>query len=68
MLAAYNAGETRIDRLLTETEANSFEMIAPLLPAETRGYVPKMDSVLRRREQCGLRDLPPSGVRLVTSR
>jgi membrane-bound lytic murein transglycosylase D len=68
VLAAYNAGETRIDRLLTETEANSFEMIAPLLPAETRGYVPKMDSVLRRREQCGLRDLPPSGVRLVTSR
>ena len=68
VLAAYNAGETRVHRLLTETEANSFEMIAPLLPAETRAYVPKMDSVLRRREQCGLGDLPPSGVRLVTSR
>jgi len=68
VLAAYNAGETRIDRLLTEAEANSFEMIAPLLPAETRAYVPKMDSVLRRREQCSLHDLPPSGVRLVTSR
>jgi len=68
VLAAYNAGETRVHRLLTETEANSYEMIAPLLPAETRAYVPKMDSVLRRREQCGLRDLPPSGARLATSR
>ena len=68
VLAAYNAGETRIYRLLTETEASSFEMIAPLLPAETRAYVPKMDSVLRRREQCGLRDLPPTGARLVASR
>ena len=68
VLAAYNAGETRVHRLLSETEANSFEMIAPLLPAETRAYVPRMDSVLRRRERCGLRDLPPSGARLVTSR
>jgi membrane-bound lytic murein transglycosylase D len=68
VLAAYNAGETRVHRLLTETESNSFELIAPLLPAETRAYVPKMESVLRQREQCGLRDLPPPGVRLVSSR
>jgi membrane-bound lytic murein transglycosylase D len=68
VLAAYNAGETRVHRLLAETEANNFEMIAPLLPAETRAYVPKMESVLRRRERCGLSDLPPPGVRLASSR
>jgi hypothetical protein len=68
VLAAYNAGETRVNRLLTETESNSFEMIAPLLPAETRAYVPKMDAVLQLRAQCNLRDLPPPGVRLVSSR
>ena len=68
VLAAYNAGETRVHRLLTQTEANSFEMIAPLLPAETRAYVPKMESVLRRREKCSLSDLPPTGLRLVSSR
>ena len=68
VLAAYNAGETRVHRLLTETEANSFETIAPLLPAETRAYVPKTEAVLRRREQCGLRDLRPTGARLVASR
>ncbi len=67
-LAAYNAGETRVDRLLTQTEASRFEQIAPLLPAETRAYVPNVDSVLRRREQRGLSDLPPPGLPLASSR
>jgi membrane-bound lytic murein transglycosylase D len=68
VLAAYNAGETRVDGLLTATEANTFEQIASLLPDETQAYVPKMDSVLRRREQRGLGDLPPTGVSLMTPR
>ncbi len=66
--AAYNAGETRVDRLLARHEATTFEQIAPLLPAETRAYVPRIDSVLRRRSQRGLGDLPPTGPLLVSSR
>jgi membrane-bound lytic murein transglycosylase D len=68
VLAAYHAGETRVDRLLAATQANTFEQIASLLPRETRAYVPKMDSVLRRREQRSLGDLPPIGVRFANAR
>lgn len=49
-LAAYNAGEGRVGRLLTSHQATSFEAIANHLPAETRMYVPKIAAVIQVRE------------------
>jgi membrane-bound lytic murein transglycosylase D len=56
-LAAYNAGEGRVGRLLKSHQANSFEEIAPYLPAETRMYVPKTAAVIKLREQAELERL-----------
>lgn len=60
-LAAYNAGEGRVGRLLAETKGRRFEDIRPRLPAETQMYVPKVDAVLQRREQISLARLPVAG-------
>lgn len=49
-LAAYNAGEGRVGKLLSLHEGTTFEDIAAYLPAETRMYVPKIDAVVRIRE------------------
>ena len=42
VLAAYNAGEGRVRRLLTTKNAATFAEIAGSLPSETRMYVPKV--------------------------
>lgn len=60
-LAAYNAGEGRVGRLLAETKGRRFEDIRPRLPAETQMYVPKVDAVLQRREKVSLARLPVVG-------
>lgn len=39
-LAAYNAGERKIDRALSRSGSRSFSTIASVLPQETRDYVP----------------------------
>ena len=49
-LAAYNAGEGRIQRLLERHRTRSFDRIAPHLPAETQLFVPKIEATLLRRE------------------
>jgi membrane-bound lytic murein transglycosylase D len=49
-LAAYNAGEGAIDRLLQGHKAATFDAIAPHLPAETQMYVPRVEATLLRRE------------------
>jgi len=49
-LAAYNAGEGAIDRLLQGHKAATFDSIAPHLPAETQMYVPRVEATLLRRE------------------
>ncbi len=49
-LAAYNAGEGRVSRLLTARRATTFAAIASDLPAETRLYVPKVLATLELRE------------------
>ncbi len=41
-LAAYNAGEGRVARLLAARDAGDFAGIASALPVETRMYVPKV--------------------------
>lgn len=57
-LAAYNAGEGRVNGLLRETRGRRFEDIRRRLPAETQMYVPKVDAVLQRREGVPLARLP----------
>ena len=49
-LAAYNAGATRVDNLLRQKHARTFDAIAARLPAETQLYVPKVEATLRKRE------------------
>lgn len=56
-LAAYNAGEGRVGRLLKSTGGATFDDIAMQLPAETRMYVPKMRAVVQIREGVDLRTL-----------
>jgi len=59
-LAAYNAGETRVDQLLSQSRARTFDAIAARLPSETQMYVPKIEATLRKREGLALseRKLP----------
>ncbi|HEX4645811.1 MAG TPA: lytic transglycosylase domain-containing protein [Verrucomicrobiae bacterium] len=56
-LAAYNAGESRVDRLLKRHNAHSFDAIARWLPAETQMYVPKLEATVRKREGVALAEL-----------
>ena len=48
-LAAYNAGEGRVSRMLAKQKATSFTAIAETLPAETRMYVPKVCALIATR-------------------
>ncbi|AHF91589.1 lytic transglycosylase [Opitutaceae bacterium TAV5] len=57
-LAAYNAGEGRVARLLRKKEAGSFEAIADALPVETQMYVPKVLATVELREKIDPLTLP----------
>ena len=56
-LAAYNAGEGTVERLLDRHEAKTFDAIATHLPAQTQMYVPRFEAVLLRREGLKLEQL-----------
>jgi len=56
-LAAYNAGEGTVQRLLDQRKAHTYDQIAPYLPAETQLYVPKVEATLQRREGVKLSEL-----------
>ncbi len=60
-LAAYNAGEGAVQKLTDRYGTQSFEAIAPHLPAETQMYVPRVEATLLRREGVTLAKLaePP---------
>ncbi len=58
-LAAYNAGEGRVGRLLKSRNASTFEGIADALPAETQMYVPKVMATVALREGIDPAQLPP---------
>jgi membrane-bound lytic murein transglycosylase D len=61
-LAAYNAGEGRVQKLLDSHKTGDFDHIATHLPAETQMYVPKIEATLFRREGVTLAKLtPPAG-------
>jgi membrane-bound lytic murein transglycosylase D len=49
-LAAYNAGEGTVQKLLERHKARTFDTIATHLPAETQMYVPRVEATLLRRE------------------
>jgi membrane-bound lytic murein transglycosylase D len=48
-LAAYNAGEGRVRRLLKQKNADTFAEVAAALPTETRMYVPKVCATIAVR-------------------
>jgi membrane-bound lytic murein transglycosylase D len=48
-LAAYNAGEGRVSRLLASRGATNFAGVSSALPAETRMYVPKVCALVAVR-------------------
>ena len=56
-LAAYNAGEGTVQRLLDKQKVKSFDAIGPHLPAETQMYVPRVEATILRREGTRLREL-----------
>lgn len=61
-LAAYNAGEGRIENLLKAAGKRDYSAIANRLPAETQMYVPKCEAAVQKREGVTLADLRnPSG-------
>lgn len=49
-IAAYNAGEGRIQKALDASTTKTFEGIVETLPVETRMYVPKVSAVIYLRE------------------
>jgi membrane-bound lytic murein transglycosylase D len=56
-LAAYNAGEGTVSKVLKQRKAKTFDAIAAYLPAETQMYVPRIEAVLLRREGVKLSEL-----------
>jgi membrane-bound lytic murein transglycosylase D len=56
-LAAYNAGEGTVERIMNRCKAATFDAIATRLPAETQLYVPKVEATILRREGRKLTEL-----------
>jgi len=63
-LAAYNAGEGRVGRVLREHHGKTFDDIAAHLPSETQMYVPKVLATVALREGMDPATLPPPGRRV----
>jgi len=56
-LAAYHAGEGRVQHLLERNKTRSFDRIAARLPAETQMFVPKVEATVLQREGVALAKL-----------
>jgi membrane-bound lytic murein transglycosylase D len=56
-LAAYNAGEGTVQKLLDRYKTKSYDDIAGHLPAETQLYVPRVEAVILQREGAKLEQL-----------
>src|ERR1039457_3604300 len=56
-LAAYNAGEGTVQKLLDRYKVDSYDAIAGHLPAETQMYVPRVEAVILQREGANLEQL-----------
>lgn len=57
VVAAYNAGESRVARLLRRDNAIRYEAIEDQLPEETRSYVPRVRSMVSFHESVNLDQL-----------
>lgn len=57
-LAAYNAGEGTVQKLLDRYQTGSYDAIAEHLPAQTQMYVPRVEATLQQREGASLEQLP----------
>jgi membrane-bound lytic murein transglycosylase D len=58
VLAAYNAGEGTVQKLLSRYQSKSYDAIAEHLPAETQMFVPRIEALLLKREGATLEKLP----------
>ena len=56
-LAAYNAGEGTVQKVLERYQSDSYDAIAEHLTAETQMYVPRVEAIVMRREGAKLEDL-----------
>ena len=56
-LAAYNAGEGTVQKLLDRYKADNYDAIAGHLPAETQMYVPRVEATILQREDANLEQL-----------
>ena len=56
-LAAYNAGEGTVQKLLDRYKTRDYDAIAGHLPAETQMYVPRIEAILLQREGAKLEQL-----------
>ena len=56
-LAAYNAGERPVQKLLDRSKTRSYDSIAAHLPAETQMYVPRVEAIVQQREGIKLEQL-----------
>ncbi len=56
-LAAYNAGEGTVEKLLARRKARTYDEIATRLPAETQLFVPRVEATILRREGLKLSQL-----------
>jgi membrane-bound lytic murein transglycosylase D len=59
-LAAYNAGEGTVRKLLDRDKTRSYDDIAGHLPAETQMYVPRVEALVLQREGAKLEELSAS--------
>ena len=65
VLAAYNAGAGRVQKLMERYRAQNYDGIAAHLPAETQMYVPRVEATIREYEGVKLEQLAegiPSGL------
>lgn len=58
-IAAYNAGEGRLQRAQRKAGSNEWEKVAEHLPMETRMYVPKVLATIQQRANANAEALPP---------
>jgi membrane-bound lytic murein transglycosylase D len=56
-LAAYNAGEGTVQKLLDRYKTGNYDVIAEHLPAEAQMYVPRVEAILLQREGAKLEQL-----------
>lgn len=68
VLAAYNAGEGRVEKALASSGERTIEAASRFLPDQTRGYVPRVIALISDREGTHPASLPPPGSHAADSR